>query len=68
MRTSEVIVALEHASRIIRWESEMIEAYHEYGQAFGGTPGDNVFRFVLEQALSFRGTTIDQFMESRKDK
>lgn len=60
----ELIDALRPAEEILqwlRWERESLEDFHAYARTFHGTPGSNVFTFVLEDALRQRGLTLEQF-------
>lgn len=45
----------------LTWHRESLELFHEYAQRFGGTPGSDVFLFVLENALRLQGMTLEQF-------
>jgi hypothetical protein len=61
MKTSEVISALTQVVRVLESEVEVIDGFHNYAQKFGGSPGGNVFGFVLEDALRLRGITLEEF-------
>lgn len=61
MNLMELHEALKELGRFIKWEWETIEDFHAYGHRFGGSPGSNVFTFVLEDALRHRGMTLEQF-------
>ena len=65
-KTSDVISALKQAAHVIEMEQDVIDATHEYAQQFGGQPGGNVFRFLLEDALKDKGWTLDDFIVYRK--
>jgi hypothetical protein len=54
MKTTEVIAALRQAANVIEAEQDVIDGTHEYAQKYGGSPGGNVFRFLLEDATRMR--------------
>ena len=47
----------------IEWERQMINDFHAYAHRFGGTPGKNVYEFVLRDALRLQGLTLEQFRQ-----
>ena len=61
MNLRELTEALKELTAYIEWERETIDAFHRYAHRFGGSPGSNVFMFVLEDALRWRGMTLEQF-------
>jgi len=64
MNLRELLTATKEISRYIEWELETLEDFHRYAHRFGGTPGGNVYKFALEDALLSRGMTLEQL---RKD-
>jgi transcriptional regulator with XRE-family HTH domain len=65
---ADSIRSLATAARTIakwlEWDREVIEDFHAYAHRFGGSPGGNVYEFVLREALSNRGLTLEQFRAS----
>ena len=68
MNLKQIAEALKEAAKWAEWELESINDFHEYAQRFGGTPGGNVFTYVLRDALRFRGLTLEQFREMRRQR
>jgi hypothetical protein len=61
MNLLELKDALGQLADFIAWERETLEDFHRYAHRFGGRPGSNVFQFALEDALRYRGVTLEQF-------
>lgn len=55
--------ALKEAARWAEWDMESLEDFHAYAHMFDGQPGDNVYTFVLRDALRERGLTLQQFRD-----
>lgn len=48
-------------AEFIEWDREMIDAFHLYAQRFNpGGAGSNVYKFALEDALRYRGMTLER--------
>ena len=58
--------ALLSTAEMIRWERETLEDFHHFSHEFGGSPGGNVFEFVLQDALRHRGMTRGQLREKHR--
>jgi hypothetical protein len=61
----DLAVALYKAAKILDWEREVIQDFHDYAQHFGASPGSNVFKFALKDALKFRDVNIEAVRRER---
>lgn len=48
-------------ARWLEWEKETLALFHEYAQRFGTPAGQNVYLFVIRDALKHRGMTLEEF-------
>ena len=46
--------AIQQVEEYLRWEAETLEQFHVYARANGAKPGQNVYKFVLEDAKRLR--------------
>lgn len=58
--------AMLDAAQWMDWEIELMDDFHKYSHKFGGTPGSNVFEFVLRDALLHHGLSLEQFRAESK--
>ena len=63
MSTKELQRAAKEIAQWLEWDVEVINDFHRYAHRFGGTPGNNVYEFVLRHALRIHGLTLEQFRE-----
>ncbi|MFL6350882.1 MAG: hypothetical protein ACJ74Z_03400 [Bryobacteraceae bacterium] len=66
MNIHELAQSLGQLAMWVKWEGETLNEFHSYAKRFGAPSGCNVFQFVLEQALTARGVTLDQFRAEMK--
>lgn len=61
MNTRELSEAITELQNWLNWNRDSLGDFHRYAHRFKGTPGSNVFTFVLQDALRYRGLTLEQF-------
>jgi hypothetical protein len=66
MKMKELAERLREVASYIDWESEVIDDAHLYAQRFGASAGSNVFEFVLQDALRYRGETLERMRAAGK--
>lgn len=67
MSARQLAAALRIAANWAEWEAESLDDFHAYAQKFLYPPGGNVFQMVLEDALRYRGLTLDQFRAAQPE-
>ena len=58
---------LQSAADWAKWEVDSLEDFHAYAHTFGARPGENVYHFVLRDALARRSLTLEQFRANWKE-
>jgi hypothetical protein len=66
MNAKQLADALKVAALWAEWESEVLNDFHEYGMMFHAEPGGNVFACVLQDALRYRGLTLERLRAARE--
>ena len=66
MNITELRRALVEIGRFLEWEQDLIDHYHAYARQFGCPAGGNIHKFVLEDALRFRGLSLQRFQTQVK--
>lgn len=61
MSMKELHAAARQIADWIEWGGEAISLFHHYAHTYGASPGENVYLFVLEEALRSHGVTLAQF-------
>lgn len=59
--------ALQAVDQLLEWEMDIVEDFHLFAHRFGAQPGSNVYEFVLHNALKFRGLTLEQLREAKRE-
>ena len=62
-KTADMIATLRLLADIMEWQQATIDDFHAYAHRFGGTPGGDVYEFVIRDALRLRGTTLEKLRE-----
>lgn len=57
---ADIAATMRLVADVMEWQHGTIEDFQAYAHRYGGMAGDDVYRFVLDDALRLRGISLEE--------